>query len=156
MTVASAVRVRPVLAEVRREDWPDTLLDHYGSGLVGTLGVEIVELEPGRIQTRLELQDGVMLGRGDFLHGGTVAAFADSTAGFGCMASLPADKTGFATMEMTLNLVGSTRVPDALLGIGTLLHGGRTTQVWDVAVTRERDGRPIAHFRCTQVLEAPR
>ena len=71
------------------------------------------------------------------------------------MASLPAGMTGFATMDMTMNLVGSTRMPDALRCVAKLLHGGRTTQVWDATITRERDGRAIAHFRCTQILEAP-
>jgi acyl-coenzyme A thioesterase PaaI-like protein len=32
-----------------------------------------------------------------------------------------------------------------------MLHGGRSTQVWDATVSRS-DGRPIAHFRCTQYL----
>ncbi len=35
-----------------------------------------------------------------------------------------------------------------------MLHGGRTTQVWDATVRRESDGRTIALFRCTQYLLA--
>ena len=32
-----------------------------------------------------------------------------------------------------------------------LVHGGRTTQLWDATVT-DPDGRPMALFRCTQLL----
>jgi 1,4-dihydroxy-2-naphthoyl-CoA hydrolase len=34
----------------------------------------------------------------------------------------------------------------------TLVHGGRTTQVWDANVTREDDGKALALFRCTQYM----
>ena len=93
-----------------------------------------------------------MLAAGDLLHAGTVMAFADSCAGWGCLATLPDGIEGFTTGALSVNLVASTRVPDALLGTATLLHGGRSTQVWDVTVRRERDGREIAHVRATQHL----
>jgi 1,4-dihydroxy-2-naphthoyl-CoA hydrolase len=91
-----------------------------------------------------------MMAAGDFLHAGTVVAFADSCAGWGCLATLPDGVAGFTTSELKVNLVATTRLPDALRCLARLLHGGRTTQVWDATVTRESDGRTIAHFRCTQ------
>ena len=36
------------------------------------------------------------------------------------------------------------------------LHQGRTTQVWDAIVTPERMEKPIAQFRCTQLVLWPR
>lgn len=41
------------------------------------------------MQARLSLRDELMLAAGDLLHAGTVVAFADSCAGWGCLASLP-------------------------------------------------------------------
>ncbi|MGE5087915.1 MAG: PaaI family thioesterase, partial [Candidatus Levyibacteriota bacterium] len=35
------------------------------------------------------------------------------------------------------------------------VHLGRTTQVWDATVTRKGDERPIALFRCTQMVLYP-
>ena len=32
-----------------------------------------------------------------------------------------------------------------------LVHGGRTTQIWDATVG-DPDGRPMALFRCTQLV----
>lgn len=37
-----------------------------------------------------------------------------------------------------------------------LMHGGRLTQVWDAEVRREGDVKPIALFRCTQMLLYPK
>jgi 1,4-dihydroxy-2-naphthoyl-CoA hydrolase len=89
---------------------------------------------------------------GDFLHAGTVVAFADSCACWGCLATLPHHAAGFTTSELKVNLVATARVPDALRCVAHLLYDGRTTRVWDATVTRESDGRAIRHFRCTQYL----
>ena len=37
-----------------------------------------------------------------------------------------------------------------------LLHGGRTTQVWDAKITNEDSGKLLAAFRCTQMILYPR
>ncbi len=145
---------RPELRELPPNDWPAALADNQRSGLTGFLDYEVLSIEPGRIEARMALRDDLMLAAGDFLHAGTVMAFADSCAGWGCLASLPDGITGFTTSEMKANFVATTRMPDALRCVSEMLHGGRSTQVWDTTVTRERDGRAIAHYRCTQFLLA--
>jgi acyl-coenzyme A thioesterase PaaI-like protein len=40
----------------------------------------------------------------------------------------------------------------AVAGRAVPAHRGRTTQVWDVDVTNEADGKTIALFRCTQMV----
>jgi 1,4-dihydroxy-2-naphthoyl-CoA hydrolase len=145
---------RPELRRLPQDQWPGALADNQRTGLTGFLDYQVLELRPGHIEARLELRDDLMLAAGDFLHAGAVVAFADSCAGWGCLASLPDGVTGFTTSELKANFVATTRMPDALLCVGRLLHGGRTTQVWDATVTRERDGRDIAHYRCTQYLLA--
>jgi hypothetical protein len=83
---------------------------------------------------------------------GTVVALADSCAGWGCLATLPDGIAGFTTSELKVNLVATTQMPDALICVSQMLHGGRSTQVWDATVTRSRNGRAIAHYRATQHL----
>jgi uncharacterized protein (TIGR00369 family) len=124
--------------------------------LSGFLGFEAVEFAPGRLEARLPLRDELMMAAGDFLHAGTVVAFADSCAGWGCLATLPNHAEGFTTGELKINLVATTRVPDVLRCVAEIVHGGRTTQVWDATVIRESDGRAIGHFRCTQHLLSAR
>jgi 1,4-dihydroxy-2-naphthoyl-CoA hydrolase len=143
---------RPNLRDLPQCEWIGALQENQRDGLTGFLDIEVLDLRPERIDARLALRDELMLAAGDYLHAGTVVSFADSCAGWGCLASLPDGVDGFTTSELKANLVGTTRVPDALLCSARLLHGGRSMQVWDSTVTRESDGRSVAHFRCTQYL----
>jgi 1,4-dihydroxy-2-naphthoyl-CoA hydrolase len=144
----------PDLRALPRERWAAALTDYYRDGLTGWMGLEILELEPGHVAGRLELRDELMRSPGGVVHGGALIAVADSFAGWGCLASLPDGVESFVTSELKANLVASAGLPDALSCVGRMLHGGRTTQVWDVTVARESDGRALAHFRCTQHLLA--
>ena len=145
---------RPDLRRLAEDSWAAALAENQRSGLTGFLDYEVISIAPGRVEARLPLRDDLMLAAGDYLHAGTVVAFADSCAGWGCLASLPDGIDGFTTSELKVNFVSTTRTPDALLCVAELLHGGGRTQVWDVTVTRERDGRAIAHYRATQYLLA--
>jgi 1,4-dihydroxy-2-naphthoyl-CoA hydrolase len=112
------------------------------------LGIEFVAVEPGRAELRLPLRDELLAPNG-YLHAGTVVALADTACGYGCVASLPDGGTGFTTIELKTNFIGTAR--DGVLDCGaTLVHGGRTTQVWDAVV--RSGGKTIALFRCTQLV----
>jgi len=143
---------RPDLRTLPRERWATAMRENLRTGFSGWLDFETISFKPGRMEARLPLRDQLMMAAGDFLHAGTVVAFADSCAGWGCLASLPDGIAGFTTLELNVNLVATARVPDALRCVAQLRHGGRTTQVWDATVSRESDGRPVGHFRCTQYL----
>jgi len=117
--------------------------------LPGLIGIEVEEIEAGRARMRLPLRDELLAPNG-YLHAGTVVALADSSCGYGCIASLPDGATGFTTIELKTNFLG-TAVEGTLSCESRLVHGGRTTQVWDAAVTNEA-GKKLALFRCTQLL----
>jgi uncharacterized protein (TIGR00369 family) len=89
-----------------------------------------------------------------YLHAATVVALADTSCGYGTVASLPDGARGFTTIELKANYLG-TVLEGAVACEATLVHGGRTTQVWDAKVTDESTGRMIALFRCTQILLYP-
>ena len=95
-----------------------------------------------------------------YLHGGTVVALADTACGYGCLGSLPPGKTGFTTIELKTNFLGTARVGDTVEVHANAVHRGGTTQIWDAIVTVERASRDfpvtIAIFRCTQLLLEPR
>ncbi|WCB96265.1 1,4-dihydroxy-2-naphthoyl-CoA hydrolase [Baekduia alba] len=153
---ATAAAFAPDLRALPPDAWPEALTEFYKSGLPGVLGIEITALEPGCVEARLPLRDDLMQTAGGILHAGTIVAFADSLAGWGCLASLPDTASAFVTGELKANMVASTRQPDALTAVAIMVHGGRMTQVWDVTVARESDARALAHFRCTQHLVAGR
>ena len=86
-----------------------------------------------------------------YLHAATVVALADTACGYGCMTSLPKGASGFTTIELKANFLG-TALEGGVICEARLLHGGRTTQVWDAEVKSEISGKTIALFRCTQIL----
>jgi uncharacterized protein (TIGR00369 family) len=114
--------------------------------------VGITELRDGYLRATLELRGELMLFSGGYIHAGTVVAFADTCAGWGCVASLPDHARGFTTIELKTNLLATARESDALSCEASMVHAGRTTQVWDATVTRASDNRQIAVYRCTQAL----
>ncbi len=122
--------------------------------LPGLIGIEVVEAEKGRLESRLELRRELMAPNG-YLHAATIVALADTSCGYGTFVSLPEGARGFTTVELKSNFLGTRRA--GIIGCeARLAHGGRTTQVWDATVTDAEDGKPLALFRCTQLILYPR
>ena len=65
-----------------------------------------------------------------YLHAASVIALADSLCGFGCVANLPRGATGFTTIELKTNFLGTLR-EGAIFCRATPSHLGRTTHVWE-------------------------
>jgi uncharacterized protein (TIGR00369 family) len=120
------------------------------SGFPGLLGIEFEETEAGSVRARLGLEEKHMAPNG-YLHAGAVVGFADSACGYGCLLNLPDGATGFTTVELKTNFL-RTAQPGATIDCeAQLVHGGRTTQLWDAAVT-DPAGRTMALFRATQLM----
>jgi len=119
------------------------------TGFPGLLGIDFPDAGDGLAHARLELQEKHMAPNG-YLHAGTVVGFADSACGYGCILNLPEGAIGFTTIELKTNFLRSART-GTIDCEARLVHGGRTTQIWDATVT-DPDGRTMALFRCTQLL----
>ena len=117
--------------------------------LPGLIGIEVDEIEEGHVRMHLPLRKELLAPNG-YLHAGTVVALADSACGYGCIASLPDGASGFTTIELKTNFLG-TALSGTLTCESKRIHGGRTTQVWDAAV-KDESGKTLALFRCTQLL----
>lgn len=125
--------------------------NRFGQGhLPGHLGVEIVTVSPKTVESRMVVRPDVMAPNG-FLHAASVIALADTSCGYGCLATLPEGAKGFTTIELKANFLGTAR-EGAIACRATPVHLGRTTQVWDAVVTNEASGARIALFRCTQMV----
>ena len=117
------------------------------------VGVVVTELGDGLLRGKLELRPEHIAPNG-YLHAGAVVTLADTCAGYGTVAHLPEGATGFTTIELKANFLRTAR--DGLLFCeARAVHAGRTTQIWDATVTRDSDERPIALFRCTQLVVYP-
>lgn len=118
--------------------------------LPGHLGIIITEVSATRVSGELTIVESVMAPNG-YLHAGTVVTLADTLSGYGCVANLPGDASGFTTIELKSNHLG-TALEGTIVGVATPLHRGKTTQVWDAVVTHKESGRTLAVFRCTQMI----
>ena len=122
--------------------------------LPGLLGIETLQVTAGVVVNRLVIRAELLAPNG-FLHAATVVALADTACGYGTIASLPAGAQNFTTIELKSNFLGTAR-EGSLTCAAKLVHGGRTTHVWDATVTDEGKGNTIALFRCTQLILYPR
>jgi 1,4-dihydroxy-2-naphthoyl-CoA hydrolase len=125
-----------------------------GGHLPGLLGVEILSAGEAGVDSRLLVRREVMAPNG-FLHAATIIALADTSCGYGCVASLPQGASGFTTIELKANFLGTAR-EGVIRCRATPVHLGRTTQVWDAVVSAEDSEKKIALFRCTQAVLWPR
>jgi uncharacterized protein (TIGR00369 family) len=126
------------------------LNQHGAQSLPGHLGIVVGQVSASEVRAELPVRPALMAPNG-FLHAGSIVALADTCAGYGCLASLPEGATGFTTLELKSNHLGTAR--DGTLDCAaTAAHRGRTTQVWDAVVTHRETGKTLALFRCTQML----
>lgn len=135
-------------------DLADALRDAGSAKLPGHLGLELIEIGPGAARMRCEIQEFHTAPNG-YLHAGSIIALADTAAGYGCLGNMPEGGSGFTTIELKANFLG-TLLEGAMLAEARLTHGGRTTQVWDVEITAEASHKTLALFRCTQMILYPR
>jgi uncharacterized protein (TIGR00369 family) len=127
----------------------------FGQGyLPGLIGIEFLDVARGRVASRLTVRQELLAPNG-YLHAATVIALADSSCGYGTIASLPEGARGFTTIELKSNFLGTVR-EGTIACRATPLHLGRTTQVWDAVVSAEGSGARIALFRCTQMVLWPK
>ncbi|RZJ11994.1 MAG: PaaI family thioesterase [Rubrivivax sp.] len=122
--------------------------------LPGHLGIVFVKVGAGEVLAELPVKQHLMAPNG-YLHAGSVVTLADSCAGYGCLASLPEGATGFTTIELKSNHLGTVR-EGTIACVATAVHLGKTTQVWDAVVTNKDNGKTIALFRCTQMVIYPK
>ena len=122
--------------------------------LPGHLGIHVTLIDDTHTVAEMPVTESIMAPNG-FLHAGSVVTLADTCAGYGCLNNLPEGANGFTTIELKSNHLSSAR--DGMVDCtATLLHKGRTTQVWDATVTHRDTGKVMALFRCTQMILYPK
>ena len=126
-------------------------LNKIGIGkLPGHLGIVVTHADGSEVAAEIAVTETHMAPNG-YLHAGTVITLADTCAGYGCILNLPPGATGFTTVELKSNHLGTAK-EGTFVGSAKPVHLGKTTQVWDTVVTHKDTGKTIALFRCTQMI----
>jgi uncharacterized protein (TIGR00369 family) len=124
-------------------------------GFPGLVGLVVQQVERHEVRIALPLRPALRAPNG-FLHAGALVTLADTAAGYGCVANLPEGASGFTTIEIKTNYLGTAKIGEQVTCEARLLHGGRMTQVWDAEATNATTGKIMAVFRCTQMVLYPR
>jgi 1,4-dihydroxy-2-naphthoyl-CoA hydrolase len=121
-------------------------------GLPGLLGIRLTHADASYVETTLTATKAHLAPGERHVHAGAVVTLADTACGFGCLAALPSEADGFITIELKTNHLKAAMPDDHLVCVARPVHLGRRTQIWDAVVTVGRETRPIALFRCTQMV----
>ena len=76
--------------------------------LPGLLGLTITAHEPGRLEAALDVRPELLAPNG-YLHAATVIGLADTACGLATRALLPEGASGFTTIELKSNFLGTLR-----------------------------------------------
>jgi uncharacterized protein (TIGR00369 family) len=129
--------------------------DRQQGHLPGELALQWDDVSNGHAAGRFTVEMKHMAPNG-FMHAASVIALVDSACGYACVASLPEGATGFTTIEIKTNYLGTAKIGEEVACEARLVHGGRMTQVWDAEAKNLTTGKLIAVFRCTQMVLWPR
>ena len=132
----------------------ESMKDRGVGKLPGLLGVELLSVEEGLLVAQLKIREELLAPNG-YLHAATVVGLADTMCGYGCIAHLPEGASGFTTIELKSNHLG-TALDGTIYVEARPVHLGRTTQVWDAIVRHRETEKTIALFRCTQMVLWPK
>ena len=132
--------------------------EHFNSlqngTLPGVLGLKVTAVGDDGVRASMAITPAHMAPNG-FLHAASIVTLADTCCGYGCMSQLPQGASGFTTVELKSNHLG-TALEGSIECHARPVHLGRTTQVWDATVSVAGSGKTIALFRCTQMVLWPK
>ncbi|MDF2857451.1 MAG: esterase [Neobacillus sp.] len=117
--------------------------------LIEALGMEITHMEPGKVIATMPV-DGRTRQPFGLLHGGASVALAETVASIGAYELVDKETEAAVGLEINANHVRPVK-EGVVTAIGTVLHQGKSTMVWDIKITDEQD-RLVCVSRCTMAV----
>ena len=135
--VAVAVE-RTILAEIRPTEVPlDQLNMRARHALMGNLGIQYTYASEDRVEATMPVDERTRQPFG-ILHGGATLALAETVAGLGSMILAKPDEI-VVGMQVRGNHMSSAHEGDTVRAVGTIIHKGRSSHVWNVDVFTSTD-----------------
>ncbi|MDX8363783.1 hotdog fold thioesterase [Cytobacillus sp. Hm23] len=122
---------------------------NFENSLVNHLGIEIVEVNEERTVATMPVDERTCQPFG-ILHGGASVALAETVASFGAFNLIDQEKEGCVGLEINANHIRAKR-GGVVTAIGTPLHRGKKTHVWEIKIVDEQD-KLICISRCTMAI----
>jgi uncharacterized protein (TIGR00369 family) len=119
------------------EERVSRLKEEFFQGFIKTCGINLVSLEHGRAESRLEIT-GAHSQQDDFAHAGVMATMADHTAGYAAFSVVTEDYR-ILTLEFKINFLRPA-TGDGLVCRARLVKEGKNILVADSEVFSQRNG----------------
>jgi len=144
---AVEIRIKSVKRDYMSKSFtPEMINDLCKNTMMEHLGIEFTEVSEGRLVARMPV-DHRTIQPMKRLHGGATMALAESVGSAGSLSLV--DQTKFAVLGVEINgsHVGTT-TENEVFAIGTIVHQGITSHVWEIRVEDKR-GKLISLCRLT-------
>lgn len=119
------------------------------NSLLDALGIEMVEIEKGKVIATMPVNDQTRQPYG-YLHGGASVALAETVASIGTAALIDLEKQICFGLEINANHVRSKK-DGIVTAVAEVLHHGKSTMVWDIKI-KDEQGELICISRCTVAI----
>jgi Cof subfamily protein (haloacid dehalogenase superfamily) len=130
--VAEAVE-KAILSEIPASKIPLEQLNASAKhALMGNLGIQYTYIDDERIEATMPVDERTRQPFG-VLHGGATLALAETLAGLGSLFLCEPDEIAVG-MQVSGNHVSSAHQGDTVRAVGTIIHKGRSSHVWNVDV----------------------
>lgn len=116
------------------------------STMIDRLGMKFVEVSDGRITATMPVDERTVQ-PARRLHGGASAAFAETIGSVGSFIIVDHTQYQVLGVEVSASHVSST-TENEVFGIGTLVHRGKTSHVWEIRI-EDKNGKIISIARLT-------
>jgi 1,4-dihydroxy-2-naphthoyl-CoA hydrolase len=124
----------------------DSFIEFTRGTLPDVLGIEFLEVTPGRLVARMPVGRQVHQPFG-LLHGGASVVLAETLASMGGWLNIDQGRQSAVGLEINANHLRSVR-DGHVTGVATPIHLGRSTHVWDIRITDDND-KLVCVSRCT-------
>lgn len=134
-----------IVAHIRPADVPLEQMNlRARHALMGNLGIQYTYASENRVEATMPVDERTRQPFG-ILHGGATLALAETVAGFGSMILCRPDEW-VVGMQVSGNHLSSAREGDTVRAVGTIIHKGRSSHVWNVDVFTSTD-KPVSSVR---------
>lgn len=105
--------------------------------LMGNLGIQYTYASEGRVEATMPVDKRTRQPFG-ILHGGATLALAETVAGLGSMMLATPDEM-VVGMQVSGNHISSAHEGDTVRAIGSIIHKGRSSHIWNIDVFTSTD-----------------
>lgn len=135
--VAVAIE-KAILAAIKPAEIPlDQLNARAQHALMGNLGIQYTYASEDRVEATMPVDQRTRQPFG-ILHGGATLALAETVAGLGSMILAQPDEM-VVGMQVSGSHMSSAHEGDTVRAVGTIIHKGRSSHVWNVDVFTSTD-----------------